>query len=91
MYAHKISIIRRYVFLFIVLTNETDRTKVLSGGQTPFEIHKQRIIHISSTGSIDNETILENILSSEIDEEILLAKSRESLNEALGNFISKMG
>jgi len=46
---------------------------------------KQRIIHISSTGLMDNETILENILNSEIDEEMLSAKSQESLNLALGN------
>lgn len=71
--------------LFIVLTNETDGTDDTNGEETPCEMYKQRIIHISSTGLMDNETILENILNSEIDEEMLSAESQESLNEALGN------
>lgn len=63
--------------LFIVLTNGTDGTDSVSEETTPCEAHKQRIIFVSATGAMDNETLLEKVLDPEKDEEIHILKSQE--------------
>lgn len=41
--------------LFIVLTNETDGTDGMKKWETPCEMDKQRIIHISSTSLMETK------------------------------------
>lgn len=71
--------------LFIVLTNETDGTDKITRENTPCEIHKQKIIFVSATGLMDNESLLETVLDPENDEDIYIVQSQENLNEALGS------
>jgi len=75
--------------LFIVITNESDGTNLMTNEDTPCETHKQIIMSATSFGFIDFEKQFEEIIAtaeSEDDARILVEEEFELQNKGLDQF-----
>lgn len=75
--------------MFVVFSNETDGINILSGEETPCEVHKKKLIEATASGVIElQQHIDEAMLIDESDngEQMLLEEVYRTQNEGLNDF-----